>query len=695
MFRPYCSALLVCAISAAWAAPGPAPDPAVGRAGAALAQLPLRFEANQGQSDASVRYIARTASYNLLLKSRGATLALPGSRRVEISLENSNASPRIEGCDKLAARTNYLIGNRASWHTDVPSYSRVRYYSVYHGIDVVYYGNRNQLEYDFVLQPGADPRAIRMKFRGAKVRISPEGDLVIETGGSQVVQKKPFIYQEASGKQVEGRYVMLARNVAGLRVDRYDRKLGLVIDPTVQYQSYIGGTGADHINAVKITPQGMLYMAGDTATGDFTAAGNSYDPNQSGLTDIFVAILDTTPAGGYNLVYLTYMGGSNNDIALAMDVGAAGVFYLTGTTTSPDFPVTSNAFQTTGAGSTTESFVAQIDPSQAGTAGLLFSSFLGGTTGANTGRGIVVDPQGLIDVIGTTKSTDFPVTASAYQAAIWGPQDTFLCQVDPVAGAINYATYLGGEAEDDGRAILVDKKGLVYFAASTLSSQFPQAAFNYHGTPFGAEDVIVGIMDFTQQGSASLVYSTYFGGSANDEVRGMAWDAKGNLLITGYTLSGDFPVTGNAVQRSYSGNSDAWVAVANPTILGPGFLLYSTYLGGAHGDVGYGVAGDSSGSIYVTGYTLSSDFPATADALQAVWGQGTNLFITKINPAVSGKNGIQFSTFLGATGTYQPTAIAVGPDGRYFVVGYGNSGLPTQGGYSGGGTDGYVLAVGQ
>jgi len=567
-------------------------------------------------------------------------------------------------------------------------------------VDVVYYGNQNRLEYDFVLQPGADPRAIRLKFQGAsRVHISHEGDLVVEAGGAQVIQKKPFIYQETSPgatpghRQIAGHYVMLARNVVGLSLDRYDRARPLVIDPAIAYMSYLGGTGADHIDAVKLGPQGLLYVAGDTATSDFTAIGNFVNANNTGLTDIFIAILDTTPAGGYGLVYLTYLGGSNDDIPLAMDIDAAGVLYLTGTTTSTDFPVSTNAFQTIGAGSTTESFVVQLDPSQVGPAGLVYSSFLGGTTGINSGNGIAVDPNGLIDIIGTTKSTDFPVTASAYQPAIWGPSDTFLCQIDPVGGTIVYATYLGGEDEDDGRAILVDKKGLVYFATSTLSTQFPMAAFNYSGVPIGAEDIIVGVMDFTQQGSASLLYSTYFGGSANDEVRGMAWDAKGNLIITGYTLSSDFPVTRTAVQSSYHGNSDGWVAVVNPNILGPGFLIYSTYLGGAHGDAGYRVAGDSDGNIYVTGYTLSSDFPATANALQSTWPGGTDTFITKFNPAVAGQNSIQFSTFFGATNIYVPMGLVVGPDGTIFVVGYGGPGLPSEAGYNGSGSSGFILAV--
>jgi len=688
---------LVCAASVSWAAGRPSvPDPAVSEANAALAQLPLRFEANQGQTNPAVRYTARAGGYILYLTSHGPTLGLPGSRHVDISLLNSNRSPQIEALDRLNTRTNYFVGKRESWHADVPSYSRVRYRAVYPGVDVVYYGNHNRLEYDLVLQAGADPRAIRQQFRGAsRVHISAEGDLVVEAGGSRLVQKKPFIYQEASRRQIAGHYILLARNTVGLSLGRYDRTQPLVIDPTIEYCSYLGGSGDDKINAVKLTPQGLLYVAGSTPTGDFTAVGNYYDPYYTALIDVFIAILDTTPSGAFNLVYLTYLGGSGDDIPLAMDVDASGVLYLTGTTTSTDFAVTTNAFQTIGAGSSTQAFVVQLDPSVAGPNALYFASFLGGTTAGNSGNGIVVDPNGLIDIVGTTMASDFPVTASAYQGAIWGPSDVFLCQIDPVAGALLYATYLGGENDDDGRAILVGQNGLVYFTASTLSTQFPMAAYNYSGVPFGAEDVIVGAMDFTQQGSASLVYSTYFGGSANDEVRGMAFDANGNLIITGYTLSSDFPVTANAIQSSYHGNSDGWVAVVNPAILGPGFLIYSTYLGGAHGDAGYRVAGDSAGYIYVTGYTLSADFPATANALQSTWPGGTDVFITKFNPAVAGPSSIQFSTYFGATNVYLPYGLVIGPDGTIFVVGVAGQGLFSEAGYGGGASDGFILAIAQ
>lgn len=693
-------------------------DPSVAEAKAALAQLPLRFEANQGQMSPAVRYSAHAGGYDLFLTEHGPSLWFPTasrtglpagqgrpvrhSQRVDISLLNSNRTAEIEALDRLAARTDFFRGNRANWRTNVPSYSRVRYRAVYPGVDVVYYGNQNQLEYDFVLQPGADPNAIRMKFSGAgHLSLSPEGDLVLESGDARIVQKKPFIYQEDPGTtvrhQVAGRYTLLRHNVVGLRLEHYDRTRTLVVDPTLTYVTYMGGVGTDQINAVKLGPNGLLYVAAQTDTNALPGPDSAYRSSDTGLTDIWVAVIDTT--NGYGLVYASYLGGTSLDIPLALDVDSAGVMYLTGTTTSTDFPVTSNAFQSTGAGATVEAFVVKLDPSQSGTASLVYSSFLGGLTGNESGNGIAVDSNGMIYIIGTTKSTDFPVTASAYAAVIWGTQDTFLCEVDPNAGALVYSTYLGGEGLDYGRSILVGKNGLVYFASSTLSALFPMAGYNYSLSPFGAQDIIIGVMDMTKSGTDSLVYSTYLGGSGNDEVNSIAFDSKGNILVTGYTLSSDFPVTPDAMQHAYGGNADTFVSVVNPANPALSFLVYSTFLGGSHTEVGYGIGGDSAGNIYVTGYTLSPDFP-TANAIQAGWANGIDIFLTKFRPGVAGKGALQYSTYLGLSSIYVPTGMAVGPDGTAYVVGYAGVGLTSspnalQGGGFAGSTDGFLLVVSQ
>ncbi|MGB7720515.1 MAG: SBBP repeat-containing protein [Bryobacteraceae bacterium] len=701
MFWSFRFGVVLCAALTLAAAP---PEAAITQAKATLAQTPLRFEANQGQWDPAVLYAARSGGYELMFTPHGPALTLAGSHRVDIELLNSNPAPAIEAIGKLPTRTNYFIGAREHWHTNIASYSRVRYGAVYPGVDVVYYGRQDQLEFDFVLQPGADPHAIRLRFQGARhLSLTSEGDLAFEFGNGRMVQKKPLIYQEdpvtSTRREIPGRYVRLARNVVGLRVDGYDRKRPLVIDPTLVYCSYLGGSGADQINTVQVDSQGHLYVAGTTTTGDLLATNDAYSTTFASVTSIFVAIIDITPGSGYPLLYFTYLGGGGVDIPLSMAVDSQENVYLTGTTTSTGFPITVNAVQTTGGGSVVAAFVCELNPfGEAGAVSLVYSTFLGGTTGDSTGNGIAVDRKGLIYVIGATKATDFPLTTNAYQSVTWGAQDAFLCQIDPNAGVLDYSTYLGGELADQGRALALAPNGLVYFAVTTESTEFPMAglAYNYNLTaPIG---IVIGVMDLTQVGANSLVYATYFGGSDIQEVRGIALDAAGNLLVTGYTLATDFPVTPDAAQPKPGGNCDAFVSVVNPFGFSK-FLVYSTYLGGSQGEVAYGIAGDSAGNIYVTGYTLSPDFPTTGDAFEPNWGGGIDLFLTKLKPGIPGPAGFESSTYIGGRGVYSPTALTLGRDGTIYVVGLGGSGLPSTAdalqGYGGGLSDGFIMVLGK
>jgi len=698
--------LLVCAASVLAATGGPSrPDAALSQAKAALGRLPLRFEANRGQWDPAVRYAARANGYALLLTAGGPVVSFPDSERVDIRLLNSNRAARIEALDQLPSHTDYFVGSREHWHTNIPNYSRVRYRAVYPGVDVVYYGNPSRLEYDFVLQPGADPGAIRLKFRGAgHLTITAEGDLAFASAGTRMVQEKPLIYQEdgrsGTRRQVQGRYVLMARNVVGIRLEHYDRTRPLVIDPTLVYSTYMGGSGADQITAARLDSLGHLYVAGSTATSELVATTNTYQTGNAGLTNIFVAIIDTTPGNGFPILYFSYAGGTGEDIPLAMVLDSSNNIYLTGTTDSTDFPTAGSSVQTAGAGSNIISaFVLELNPGlSSGTSSLVYSSYLGGTTGNQSANGIALDSGGNIYVIGSTKATDFPVTASAYQSALNGLQDAFLSKISPASSTLAYSTYLGGELEDDGRGIAIASNGQVYFAANTNSTQFPLAGASYGSSLAGNYDIIIGAMDMTQSGSGSLVYATYFGGSDNDVVRKLALDASGNLLLTGYTLSSDFPVTQDAIQPAYGGNGDAFILVVNPA--NPAFLLYSSYLGGADGEVGFDIAADAAGFLYVTGYTISANFPTTVDAPQPGWGRGIDVFVTKLQRGVAGLAGLQWSTYFGGTGAHSGLALVVGLDGTIYVAGYAGSQFPTTSGatqatFDSGYSDGFILVMSQ
>jgi hypothetical protein len=434
------------------------------------------------------------------------------------------------------------------------------------------------------------------------------------------------------------------------------------------------------------------------------ATPGAYDQSNAGQADVFLAIIDTTGAlsgSQYGLLYLTYLGGSGNDIPTGMQLDSQSNVYITGTTTSTNFPQVGNTVAVAAA-SYTMGFVVQLNPAIYGPNSLLYATYLGGTDGNTVPNAIDLDATGNIYVLGSCQADDFPVTPSAYQAVRWGAQDMFLAEMNPSSTALLYATYLGGELEDDGRAMMVTPAGLVYFAGSTESTLFPLAGNPYQATLSGASlgpnyDLIVGVMDPTKFGPASLVYSSYLGGSDNEELRGMTMDASGNLVLTGYTLSSDFPVTSNAMQPVYGGAGDAFVSVVNPNT--PGFLIYSTFLGGSDTEVGYGIATDSSGFIYVTGYTLSSDFPIQ-NAFQPTWGGLVDVFLTKLRPGVKGSAAISFSTYVGAQSINTATTMQVAASGAIFLAGYTSGEIPVTSNawqflYGGGGTDAFILAVTQ
>jgi hypothetical protein len=305
-----------------------------------------------------------------------------------------------------------------------------------------------------------------------------------------------------------------------------------------------------------------------------------------------------------------------------------------------------------------------------------------------------VDNSGKIYVVGTTHSTDFPVTTSAYAGVLYGPQDAFITKIDPDSGTpLVYSTYMGGELSDDGRAVAVDANGLIYFAASTNSTQFPLEGPSYKQNLQGGLDIALGVIDPGKFGSPSMKYSTYLGGSGIEEVRAMTLDANNNVVLAGYTLSSDFPTTAGALSGAPLGNSDVFLTVVNPNDP-PRFLVYSTYFGGTQGDVPYDVAADSAGFLYLTGYTLSSDL-FTVDAPQPGWGGGTNVFVAKIKPGTPGRAGVIFCTFFGEAGQYVGKAMALGADGSIYTAGYGTIGMPSTANGQGffAGYDGFLVVV--
>ena len=638
--------------------------------GKLLSSMPVRFEANAGKYNADVKFTARTEGYSLFFTNRDVVFVPSGagSKAVTISLGQANVSPVVDGVNALPAKTSYFTGNRKEgWKTGVSQYERVRYSGVYPGVDLVYYGNGRQLEYDFVLRAQADPRRIQMKFRGAdRVRMAANGDLLVRAGDRELTQKKPVAYQlSAAGvrQEVACRFRMAGRHAAGFEVGSYDVSRELIIDPALVYSSYVGGSSEDAITAMTVDRAGIIYVAGYTYSGDIATVDTPFQGTPGGLTDIWVARINPTRSGAASVSAFTYIGGDGTDIPTGIAIGPDGLLYLTGSTQSTNFPMAGSGLSKAIKG-TKDAFVLKIYPSLDG---LIASTYLGGADNEDA-YAIAVDDSGVY-VTGVTGSTDFPVSSGAVQSVTAGGRDAFVTKLNTDLSSLVYSTYLGGERTDEGRGIVVASTGRVYVTGWTTSNGFPTVGNAYQGSNQGGGDVFIAGLDM-KLGAGALVYSTYLGGSGDDEPRKLALDASGSLLVTGFTLSKNFPTSDGAYQPTNGGIGNAFVVKFDPRLNFKNSLQYSTYLGGADGEAGYDIAGDAAGKIYVTGYTYSANFPTTANAIQPLYGKGVNAFVVKIDPAVAGAPGLVYSTYIGGDNISIGYGVGVTADGRIFVGGF-------------------------
>ncbi len=647
-------------------------------------KLPLSFEANQGQTDQRVKFLSRGSGYTLFLTEDSAVLALRAKDKMHaknavlrMKLLGANVHPSVAGTDGLPGKSNYFVGNDPKqWRTNVPTYAAVKYAGVYRGIDLVYHGNRRRLEYDFELSPGADPRAIDLRFEGAqKLTVNRDGALVIKLGGDEVIEEAPVVYQEIGGarKTLAGKYVLRGKGRVGFSVAEYDKSRTLVIDPTLVYFTYLGGlTSEDHGLGIAVDASGNAYVTGWTSSTDFPTTPGVFQTAYNGNVtldfsggDAFVSKLNAS-----GLVYSTYLGGNESDFGFGIAVDASGCAYVTGGTHG-NFPITPGAFQTTLRGSA-NAFVTKLN---ANGSALIYSTYLGGSL-FDQAVGIAVDGFDNAYVVGDAGSTDFPTTPGAFQTTFpgtFGTQHVFVSKLNPGGSALVYSTYLGGSGIDGGFAIALDASGNAYVTGKrAATTDFPSTpgAYDSNGDLF--------VTKLNSAGSA-LIYSAFLGGGGFDQSQGIAVDTAGNAYITGTTLASNFPTTPGAFQTTYQGNGtpnaslgDAFVSKLNAA---GSALVYSTYLGGKSEDGGMGIAVDGSGHAYVTGITYSantSDFPTTPDTLQTA----CCAFVSELNLAGSA---LVFSTYLGGSGTPAGAGIAIDPWGNAYVTGdVGYNGL-TQG----------------
>ncbi len=617
-----------------------------------LETAPIRFEPNAGIQPSQIRWIARGQGYAFAFTDRATMLRL-ADRTVQLKFPGSNRDRQFRGESRQSVSTNYFIEQKRA---SVPAFAKLRVSEVYPGIDVVYYGNGREMEYDFEIAPGADPSRIRIQFEGADaVTLNDAGEVVLTLGSGEVKQRAPIVYQRrASGEiaHIDAKYRIGPDGVVRLALAGYDPKAKLIVDPVITYTGYLAGTIADTGIAIAHGANGVMYMAGNTVSIDFPTSVDGFQTVNNGGQDIWLMVLDPSK-GGAAIVYSTYLGGASDDTLKAMTIDQNGVFYITGATVSVAFPVSASAIPYTSAG-LSHAFVSMVDPSQ-GANGLIYSTYLAGSQ-TEEGDGIAV-ASGKIYVTGTTNSDDFPMAGTPLQGTRSVSFDAFVAEIDPTqSGAASevFGTYLGGSGADAGRTIAVDAAGLVYVAGSTYSFDFPLSANAYQP---GNHDDGDGFLAVLNPATGALVYSTFLGGSSTDEIKKILIDPAGRVAMTGYTLSFDFPVSQNAYQPVFGGVANAFLAILDlkASQAGAG-LTYSTFYGGTGGEVAYDLKLDAAGHYYLCGYTLSPDLPVTPNAVSPnSGGAGLDGFIAVIDPAAAptGGNALVYATYVTSSDGFQ------------------------------------------
>jgi Beta-propeller repeat len=695
---------------------------------ASLAHLPISFEPNRGQSDSAAKFVAHGRGYGLYLMPSEAVLMLPQASQshlrqtaVEMQLAGANQQPEMVGADRLPGHSNYFIGNDPSrWLRNIPQYGRVQYREVYPGINLAFYGNQNQLEYDFEVSPGSDVHKIELNFKGPEnVSVADNGDLVLGLDGHQLRFEAPHVYQkDPSGTQtVAGSFVMRGKNAAGFEVGPYDHSRALVIDPVLAFSTFLGGAGEEsctaitgasagfvpHCPSITVDSGGRIYVAGaTTSTGTFGGVTPTVIGTM-GTSDVFVSRISLGSTGGVTtstLDYVTYIGGASG-VQYPTGIGVDSGFnvYVAGTTNSATYPTTSSAFQTAPASAGNHVFVSKIDSN-----GSLndYSTYLSGT-GVDTASNMALDSLGRVYVIGTTTSSDFPTTIGALQSHPAATNQFFFAKLNPALNTTNslqYSTYIGGSTPAIGvvvgGAIAVDKSFNVYLAGGTdftdMGTPQPWIANAYKSSAQGGIDVWAAKLNAppanTQQ--YALSYGTYFGGSGIDVAYGVATDGT-DTYITGSTTSGNITVPNTllAFQSTNGGGGDAFVAkfgvpAVSGTTQGTVPLDYFSYLGGSAQDAGLSIAADTLGNAYVTGLTAGSFH--LANAFQGTFGGGAfDAFVSRLNTTgTSTTASTSTSSYLGGSGTDIGTSVALDSSLNTYLTGETAGSFPTKSPLTGG-----------
>lgn len=709
----------------------------------------LIFVPNEGQQQADVHFEARALGGLLTFKSDGIDLILPQKQNfyesVQLRFQDANPQPTIEGIHALQTRFNIFRGQSSVFQ--LPTYGGIVYHDLYDGIDAYYEGANGLLKGTFVIAPYSDPANIRWRYEStASAKIDEQsGDVNVHLlDGSTLTERAPIAWQEIRGRQIAINVHFTRHNgIFGFAVDTYDPAYELVIDPIIEYSTYIGGSNHDVALGVEVDSEGYVYVVGTTASVNFPA--NGFDEELALHRDAFVMKLDTNASGTSSLIWATYLGGevpynandwvAGMDEAYDVDLDDAGNIYVVGITRSRDFPVTANAYMTVkptpDSLTTPSAFLTKISASGDT---LLYSTFFGGD-GADRAVAVAVDDSGNAYIGGITQSwgpyanPHFPTTSNAYDpisSSTTQSMRNFISKIDTGesgTASLIYSTIFGGtNTTDAGMSIAADNAGNVFVTGMTRDPNFPTTLNAYQpnihlrlvdNTP--TEDAFVAQLDTTQSGTASLIYSTFLGGSESENWCGMdarhfpenaspdiSLGSDGILYVTGCTSSPDFPIV-NGFQTikgaflhtdTYSPHSDGFVVRINTNKVGTASLEYSTYLGGAQFDSGTGIVATGQGNVYVTGSTVASNFPLR-DPIQASILGSISAFAVKIDTNLAGSQSLVYSTYLGRNSTGHG-GVAVDGQGTAYIVGDVSGSFPVVSGFQtiyGGNTDAFLIKL--
>ena len=621
---------------------------------------PLYFIANEGQMNARALYYARTPGYTLWLTAEGLVFDLfektaKGEAARSFSkmmFLGANKNIEIAAADPAEYKVSYFLGrDEADWKTGISTSKAVLYKNVYDGIDLRVYGTEKQVEYDWIVAPGADPGRIRVAYSGSdQARLNADGDLVVETSTGRIIQRRPVSHQTIDGRKiaVASAFRALPDGSFGFSLGAYNPRHALTIDPLVHaYSTYLGGHNMESSTNLVVDGKGAMYVRGLTYSGDFPPEMGT-QPRQ----DIFVTKLSPD---GASLVYTAFFpAGRYFSFTKGLFVDSKGFAYVAGQTNSSKFPL-KNPFQSA-FGGITDGFVLKL--SKDGQS-LLFSSYIGGNRD-DVCASVSADATGAIYIGGATRSYDFP-TKRAFRSKHGGYVDAFAAKVAPGGSSLVYSTYLGGSHSDQCFEMAVDSAGSAVLVGVTSSPNFPVKSGFQKTIGGGAGDGF--IAKLTPKGDG-LIYSSFMGGSGSDAFYDVAVGGDGAVYVTGNT-NGTFPVK-NPFQVKRKGQTDAVVV---KTASNGKSVVYSSYLGGGGQETAYGIAVDESGAAYVVGHTTSVNFPLKSP-FRATPNGSAEAFLTIVDPAGSK---LLYSTYLGGSYRELASGIALGADGAIYLVGLTNS----------------------